>query len=93
MYQFKVRELESGEYRLELGDIRILVDDYTVENNAHFISHPQKAVAYFTVEDNLYSISNEHTGCRTAEDLFDTICRQYSVFADRVGATTTHVKH
>lgn len=81
MYQFKIRKQDDGVYRFELGGIKLLVDGYTVMEDRHVITTPQKAIAYFNIENNIYGISNENF--ETAEAFYDAISKQYSIFTER----------
>ncbi len=83
MYQFKIKQQDDGGYRFELGDIKILLDGYTVQNGQHQLSNPNKAIAYFNIENNLYGISNDPLQYNTAEAFFDAISKQYSVFTTK----------
>ncbi len=80
MYQFKIKQLEDGGYRFELGDIKMLVDDYTIDHDQHLLRNPNKAVAYFVIDNNMYGISNNPMHYNTAEQFFDAISSQHGVF-------------
>jgi len=80
MYQFKIKEQDGGGYKFELGNINILIEGYTIEGNQHLLTNPNKAIAYFNIENNLYGISNEPLHYYTAEEFYDALNRQYSMF-------------
>ncbi len=80
MYQFNIKALEDGGYRFELGNIKMLVDDYTIDHDQHQFRNPNKAVAYFVIDNNMYGISNNPMHYNTAEQFFDAISSQYGVF-------------
>jgi len=82
MYQFKIKKQEDGGYRFELEGIRMIVDDYSIRENKHILSHPDKAIGYFLINDNIYGISNDPANFDSAEAFFDAIIKQYHVFTD-----------
>ena len=84
MYQFKITQEEQGGYRFELDGIKMLVDEFQLINNLHRFVHPEKAVAFFDVERNLYGISNTSTKYETAEEFHDAMVTQFRVFAHAV---------
>jgi hypothetical protein len=84
MYQFKIKKREDGGYRFDLGDIKMLVDGYTIKDGKHILTNPGKAIAYFNTDDNIYGVSNESQHLNTAEAFFDSISKQYSVFKGSV---------
>lgn len=83
MYQFKIRKAEDGGYLFLLGDIKLLVSAYTISNGKHLMLQPEKAVAYFDYESNIYGISNQLLNFNLAEDLFDAIYEQYLLLTNR----------
>lgn len=82
MYQFRITREEKGGYRFELEGIKILVDDYKVENNKHMLTNPGKAVAFFDIENSLYGISNQPSYYHTAEEFYDAMFSQFYVFTN-----------
>ena len=80
MYHFKIVKVQEGGYKFELGGIKLLVDDYSLINDQHQLKTPNKAIAFFNIGDDVYGISNESLNLNTAEDLYDTMTRQYKVF-------------
>jgi hypothetical protein len=80
MYQFKIKEQDSGGYRFELGQINILIEGFTIKDGKHLLSNPNKAIAYFSIEDNIYGISNDPNSLPTVEALYDAIYQQYKIF-------------
>lgn len=81
MYQFKIKKQENGGYKFELGDIKLLVDDYSILNDQHQIAHPDKAIAYFNFDNYMYGVGNVPAKFDTAEDFYDAIKKQYMLFA------------
>ncbi len=82
MYPFKIKKLEEGGYRFELGPIKMLVDDFTVNGEQHILTHPNKAIAYFNTGDNIYGISNEKMHFDTVEAFYESIKNQYLTFGN-----------
>lgn len=80
MYHFRIRKAEDGGYLFLLGDIKMLVKEYTICNGKHLMLQPEKAVAYFDYESNIYGISNQLLNFSLVEDLFDVIYQQYLLF-------------
>jgi hypothetical protein len=82
MYQFKIVELDEGGYRFELGAIKLFVDGFQVKDNYHLIKTPVKAVGYFSIDGNIYGISNDPVSYQTAEAFYDSMSSQYMIFID-----------
>ncbi len=80
MYHFKIVKVQEGGYKFELEGIKLLVDDYRVINDKHILKTPTKAIAFFNIGEDIYGVSNESLNLDTAEALYDTMTRQYSVF-------------
>jgi hypothetical protein len=80
MYQFKIRKQEEGGYKFELDGIRMIIESYSIKNDQHMLTHPQRAIAYFIIEDNIYGISNDPLNYDTAEAFYDAITKQYHIF-------------
>ncbi|NDC42110.1 MAG: hypothetical protein EBZ77_11265 [Chitinophagia bacterium] len=77
MYQFRITQQESGGFRFEYNGIKILVDDYFIKDGKHFLKSPDKAIAYFDIENNIYGISNEPMHFASAEDFHDAMVSQF----------------
>ena len=80
MYQFKIKEQEDGGYKFELEGIRMIIDEYVVKDGKHILTHPEKAIAYFMIENNIYGISNDPLKSDSAEAFYDAIIKQYQLF-------------
>ena len=80
MYQFRIKNQEDGGYKFELGNINIISEGYIIENGQHVFTNPNKAIAYFNVENNIYGVSNDPLNFYTAEAFYDAIREQYKVF-------------
>jgi len=97
MYQFKIRKLDEGGYRFELGDIKMLIDNYSITENRHLIINPGKAFAWFTVDSNIYGVSNESSRLDSVEAFFDAINLQHSFFTNKsvpiIDNTIAHLKN
>ena len=81
MYQFRIKQQESGGYRFELDDIKMLVDEYSIQQDKHVFTHPEKIIAYFNIGDSIYGVSNELWNYATAEDFYESIRQQYLMLA------------
>ena len=81
MYQFSITKDEQEGFRFELDGIKMLIEGYVIVNNMHRFVNPEKAVAFFDIENNLYGISNRSTRYATAEEFYDAMVGQYKVFA------------
>lgn len=79
MYQFKIKELADGGFKFELNDIKMLVDGYRTDGVSHVLKNPAKAIAYINNGDNMYGISNQISGFKTAEELHDAVTKQFQV--------------
>jgi len=80
MYQFNIAADESGAWRFELNGINLLLDGFVIKDDKHWIENPTKAMAFFNINGHLYGISNELITYKTAEDFFDTMSNQYTIF-------------
>jgi hypothetical protein len=80
MYQFKIKKQEEGGYRFELDNIKMLVDDYSIRDGKHLLSHPNKAIGYFNFGGNVNGIGNIPEDFDTAEAFYDVIKKQYRIF-------------
>ena len=87
MYQFKIKKQESGGYRFELGMINILIDGYTISDDKHILSNPNKAIAYFNVNDNIYGVSNETPQYPTVEAFYEAMNQQYKMVMNPIRRT------
>lgn len=79
MYQFKIKKQENGGFRFELGSINIIMDGYVINGDRHVLSNPNKAIAYFSVDDNVYGISNEPLQYETVEAFYEAMTQQYKI--------------
>jgi hypothetical protein len=77
MYQFKIIKTEDGSYRFVLGAIQMLIEDFVVNNGSHFLTNPQKAIAYFNINGNVYGVSNQAHQYNTAEAFYEDMTQQY----------------
>ena len=80
MYEFKIKQQEDGGYRFELEGIRMIVPGYSIQEGKHRLENPDKAIAYFMIDENIYGISNDPMNVETAEAFYDAIVKQYKVF-------------
>jgi hypothetical protein len=93
MYQFSIKKQADGGYRFELDGIQLLVDDYTIKEDKHLLAHPNKAIAYFNIDANIYGVSNVPQNFPTAEAFFDAITKQYQIFKNNVGGKNKNNHH
>ncbi len=80
MYQFTIKKQEEGGYKFELDGIRMIIDGYSIKEDKHYLTKPDKAIAYFLVDDNIYGISNDPLNFNTAVAFYDAIIQQYQIF-------------
>jgi hypothetical protein len=80
MYQFNIVKNEDSSWRFELSGISLIVDDFVVKDEKHWIKNPAKAIAFFNINGNLYGIANQTSTCCTAEEFYDMMKEQYSYF-------------
>ncbi|RYZ54015.1 MAG: hypothetical protein EOP49_06045 [Sphingobacteriales bacterium] len=80
MYQFHIVQNEDSSWRFELGGIHLIVDDYVVKDEKHWFTNPNRVIAYFNINGNLYGIANPDSDCCTAEDFYEIMKKQYSYF-------------
>ncbi len=84
MYHFRIIKQVDGGYKFELGDIKMFIDGYSVKDDKHVLTNPNKAIAYFNVEDNIYGVSNEPMKFNSAEAFFDAISQQHKIFTGNI---------
>ncbi|RYD58197.1 MAG: hypothetical protein EOP56_04555 [Sphingobacteriales bacterium] len=80
MYQFSKIKNDDGSWRFELDGISMIVDGFTESKGQHYITNPEKAIAFFNFNGNLYGIANQIRTFNTAEEFYDQMCNQYSFF-------------
>lgn len=80
MYKFQIVQEKEGEWRFELDGITLLLDGFFIKDDRHWITNPQKAIAFFYIANNLYGVLNDIRSCPTAEELFDSMKEQYMIF-------------
>ena len=78
MYQFRITKQENGGFRFEYNGIKILVEDYFIKDGKHFFKQPDKAIAYFDIESNVYGILNEPAHYASAEEFHDAMASQFN---------------
>ena len=84
MYHFNIKEQESGGYKFELDGIKIIAQQFTIEDGKHKFLNPSSAIAYFNIGNNVFGVSNNLLKIGTAEDLFDSISKQYAMLTPSV---------
>ena len=79
MYPFNIIKQDDQVYRLELDGINMLIDGYSIHDDKHWFNDTHKAIAFFSIEDNLYGVSNEPSNFTTAEEFYDNMLPQYLI--------------
>lgn len=69
-----------GKVCFELNGIQMVFDGYTESHGLHFIENPEKAIAYFNIKNEIYSVSNQLSLYKTAEEFYEAMKSQISFF-------------
>jgi hypothetical protein len=80
MYRFDIVQQKDGTWKFELDGINLIVEGYIVDKDRHLIQNPEKAIAYFNVHGHVYGVSNQFRTYGTAEEFYDVMMKQYSIF-------------
>jgi hypothetical protein len=80
MYTFHISPDGNTNTRLVLDNISIITDGYHLEHGKHYFNDPFTAIAYFTIKDEIYSLSNRWGLYASAEDFFDAMKYQQDFF-------------
>lgn len=80
MYPFHITPDGSSNTRLVFENISIITDGYSIERNGHYFNNPFTAIAYFTIKDEIYSISNRWGLYASAEEFYDAMKYQQDFF-------------
>lgn len=80
IYPFNIVKNDDSSWRFELEGIHLIVDDFTLVEEKHYLKDPSKAIAYFNVNGHLYGVANKARCCVTAEEFYDAMCEQYAYF-------------
>lgn len=80
MHPFNKAQNPDGSWIFELGGINLVVNGYVFQDEKHWITNPQSAIAFFVVNGSLYGISNAQYTHRTAEELYDALNAQHQYF-------------
>lgn len=80
MYHFNIVEEKEGGVRFELDGINLILDGYSIKDGKHYIMNPERAIAFFNLNGSMYSVSNNIGQHTTAEDLYDSLRKQYAMF-------------
>jgi ribonucleotide reductase alpha subunit len=84
MYPFKITKQDDGHHKFELNGIKLIVKDYVVKGQQHWIENPNKALAFFNIGDSLYSVSNDMPCFRTVEEFYETMSNQYNLIRPKM---------
>lgn len=80
MYRFNIVQQKDGTWKFELDGINLIVEGFIIDKDRHYIQNPEKAIAYFSVKGHMYGLANQFKAYDTAEDFYDIMMRQYSIF-------------
>lgn len=80
MYQFNIVKNDDNSWRFELEGIQLIIEDFQLKNEKHYMTNPNKAIAFFNINGNLYGIANQFDQVSTAEEFYDLMREQYSFF-------------
>ncbi len=80
MYPFSKAQQDDRTWCFELNGINVVMDEFFIKDDKHWFKDPYKAIAYFSIEGNLYGLSNFTDTKPTAEDLYDVMLGQYAYF-------------
>lgn len=80
MYQFNIVKERDGGVRFELDGINLILDGYSIKDGKHYLMNPERAIAFFNLNGSMYSVSNNIGQYTNAEDLYDSIRKQYILF-------------
>lgn len=80
MYPFNKVQQEDQSWRLELDGISIITEGFFIHEDQHWLLNPQTAIAFFSIDGNLYGLSNIANSNHTAEGFYDVMYRQYVYF-------------
>ncbi len=92
MYRFNIIKLEEGGYKFELGSIQMLIDDFVINNGNHFLKNPQKAIAYFNINGNLYGVTNDAYRYSSAEAFYEKMKQQYMILTNKSNLLQTDIR-
>lgn len=83
MYQFRKARNREGTWRFELNGIKLLVNDFVIRGEKHWLKDPAKTIGFFNVDNNLYGVSNtQPVVYNTAEDFYESLVQQYHIIKD-----------
>lgn len=80
MYRFNIVKTDDNAWRFELDGINMIIDDYQLKDEKHYIKSPGKAIAFFNIKGNIYGIANPFQTCSTAEEFYEVMRSQYAYF-------------
>lgn len=77
---FNILKNKDGRSRFELDGIQMVVDGFTKKNGKHFIENPERAIAYFNIQNEIYGVSNQLSAYKTAEEFYEAMKKQFAFF-------------
>jgi len=93
MYQFNKKPIK-GTWRFELNGISLLINGFFIKDEKHWIKSPSKAIGFFNIDNNLYSVSNsEPVPHHTIEDFYDALVKQHKILkSGRLNSNNEDIK-
>jgi|SRR3954470_12652703 hypothetical protein len=89
MYRFNIVQQKDETWKFELNGINLIVEGYIIDKDRHYIQNPEKAIAYFNVKGHMYGLANQFKAYNTAEEFYDVMMAQYSIFDNKTGIFKT----
>jgi hypothetical protein len=85
MYRFNIVQQKDETWKFELNGINLIIEGFIVDKDRHIIQNPEKAIAYFSVKGHMYGLANQFRVYNTAEEFYDVMMEQYSIFSNKPG--------
>ena len=93
MYQFRKVKNGDGVWKFELNGIKLLVNDFVIKDEKHWLKNPAKVIGFFNLNNSLYGVSNtKPVVCNTAEDFYDIMMQQYHIIKDGLSSENNQRK-
>lgn len=93
MYQFRKEKNKDGIWKFELNGIKLLVNDFVIKGEKHWLTNPIKTIGFFNIDNNMYGVSNtKEVVYNTAEDFYDSMVQQYYILKDGLSSGSTERK-
>ena len=86
-YEFHIAKNDDGTCRFELDGIKLILEDFKLKGEKHWITNPERAIAYFLYNDNhLYGVANNLKTFNTVEDFYEVMKKQYAIFKGKLAS-------